>query len=475
MQRLLGVFAIVLVACASGSASRRVTLPAGGHAASIARWAISDATALPGGRIAVAAHYQGSSGDSHRWMPRDTGDIVAAIDGNGAIGWILAAPGGGEHAHHVTTTADDSVWILAKTLGPFVDPRVRKLAVTSNAVTLTRATAEGRVETAIELSSLGITEDVYPVYLAPASDSGVVAVLGGKTTIIVARVASDGTARFVRRLDRGAEMPLAPTIRVVATSHGDRIWLAGAGTSLHVVTGQELAVEAKAKSPTDGIYHGPMVLELAMDSGDARVFPLEPIFISGGWKYPNAIAFVGGRVVLGRKTASGGSMITVHDPATLAETHEIFRAEHVGVTQIAADGNEHVVVAAEQDDHAAIRYGNRTVSTSTAPPTTSAAVAFRLSVFAPGAPTLVTAALARSADTDVGGSVSGGHLVVRDGRMALAGTFSGVLRVDDAATLHGTYGTEDRCTHEDYVHRKDCDSIFWEVASAFVVLRPIAH
>ncbi len=421
----------------------------------------------------VTAHYQ-YRGDDKRWMPDNTGDIVAALDARGAVRWIVSAPARSENMHCAAVTPDGSVWALGLTHGPFEPPRKGRPTDPKERPHLARVAADAHVDRDIDLTSVGVEAEAYPVYLAPAQDNSVVAVVGSKTALFVVRIGPDGTKRFVRRLERGGEMPLAPSLRVVGTYDNDRIWLAGAGTSLTVETGEPLAIDPKAFSTSDGMYHGPIALSIAIENGDTRAIPLETQFVQGvEWKYPNGIALVGNRIVLSRSLGRG-SLITLHEPTGLAQERELFRADEVVITKIVAEGTDNIIATAQQRNHAKVRYGDRLITTSTAPPTVSAAVAFRLPVSRAADPRVITAATSRSADTtdDVGGNVTVATPVVTPSGISVLGTFEGLLRVDDAATLHGVYGTEDRCTHEDYRHRDDCDRIFWEDTSAFVIFRP---
>ncbi|MBA3453679.1 MAG: hypothetical protein H0T42_11360 [Deltaproteobacteria bacterium] len=465
--------AAILVGCATGP-HHRVTLGAGGSASSIASWTVLDASPLPDGRVVVAGRYEGHRGEAAQWLPRTAGDGVAAVSARGTLDWVIAAKAGGDQrTFRISVASDGATWILARNYGEFVDARTTKPRGEQERTALTRVSRDGQIERTITMSALKIVEDTLPYFVAATPDGGAIAVLGSSHGVVVVRVGHDGGARYVRRLDRGAERaPSDGGIAVRGVLHGKALYLAGAGTALYVTTEPRPQIDAKWIAP-DGTYHGPTVLQIDVDSGAPRVFPLERTWNPAGSGYPAGIAVVGNRVILARN-GSHASRVTLHDPTTLTEERSLYTVEHAQIQGMTADGDAHVLVVTRQRGQVTVRYGTIAGETRTVPPTSAALVAQRFDV-ATGAASVVTVATSASADpdTDVGGSIEPVATAVGVvGAVVIIGTFSGLLHIDHRGPLRGTYGTEDRCNQEGYDHREGCDRVFWDAPTAFVIRRP---
>jgi hypothetical protein len=434
------VLLLVLVACNHTIPPVRHAALPNGVATAIARWRVTSAAPLSDGRTAVAADYEGEGGTTERWMPRGTGQVVAALSAKGAVDWAVVAPSTRTYKHYIAPTPDGGTWILARTAGPFVEASRQALSPARVATKLTRVSQSGDVARRIDLAALDVPDDAFPVFVACAIDGDAIVVLGTQRIVIVARVRADGSARFVRRLERGYERPHAADLPVFGALHGDTLWLAGAGTSLTVETGQELAVEARALEPEG--YQGPIVVGVAATTGAVRMFPLEPVFVAGGWRYPSGIAAVGDRLVLARSTPTG-STISLHDASTFEQQRESYHSP-VEIDSLATAGEYVVATVHDRSGHGRI-------------------TAVHVSLEAEhGVEPVATI-------TALDDSLAQAKVVVGPHATTLVGTFWGKARVNGTTTLVATHGVQNLCDFELMFHAPGCEHVPWGVASAFVI------
>jgi len=438
-----------------------VELNAGGHADAFARWRAVEAAPLPDGTIVVSAVYEPLTGTSRerRWMADGTGLVVARLSANGKIAWALGAPTNlaTTDGQRIATASDGATWILGDVKGPYANALSEKLDVlfpdtSGDRLVLTRVARDGRIALSQSLAALGVADaDADPLRVATTQDGLAIAVLRTGRGVTVARIARDGSLRYVRRIDSAQpRLPSGPRdIRAFAAVTTGVLWLAGTTTWLPLAGNGNSAGEIAAK--------------LSTETGEVlAAFALE------GWGSPSSIATTDTAIVLARRTADR-SRITVHDPSTFAETSTAYTLDGLEIVSLAADGDGRLYALANQSGDASLHHRDGTITRLRR---WNGVVALRLSISRGEAEVLCMARGEITDGVDRQG-VLAASIVAVTGAVTIVGSFAPFVWLGEAGPLHGTYGTEDQCGREDIGNTPGCDRMFWSTLSAFVVRLPV--